>query len=329
MASIDIPPSWDRSIARIVKYRWRKVLVVGATDRGKSTYCRVLAHRLGAAGFQVAFVDADIGQKDIGPPATISLAYPEAEADLAQARLAGLYFVGAVNPTGHLLPITVGTRRLVDAAKAPFVIIDTTGLIRGNGRILTAYQIESLQPEVIVAIERGRELEAIIRPYRYYNFIRLRPSPQVMSKSRDQRRAAREQAFRAYFQDARAVVLDLKGLVMQRCLLFTGRRFEDPRFLYAEQTSEGIIGVAAASPPVEQAGVQVLPAGFEQNRLCGLADRHGRGLGLAIVVALDFSKETIALLTPVPLQAIKILQFGSLYLDADGRERRDRSLISG
>src|SRR5262249_57699816 len=74
---IDIPPAWEWSASQIVQHRWRKVLVVGAVDRGKSTYCAFLSRRCLAAGLRVAVIDTGIGQKDLGPPATLTLRYPE------------------------------------------------------------------------------------------------------------------------------------------------------------------------------------------------------------------------------------------------------------
>jgi len=324
---IDIPSSWTRSAEVILRKRYRKVLVVGAADRGKSTYCHFLATTLGAAGFKVAFVDADIGQKDVGPPATISLAYLATATSLAQARLDGLYFIGSVDPIRHFLPIVVGTRRLVDAARTPFVIIDTTGLVQGPGRILTTFQIESLQPDALVALEQKGELGPVVKPYRQYPLLRLRSSPRVLPKSHEARRAAREAAFRNYFTAATAITLDLKRLLVQRCLLFNGRSYADPRFIYAEKTPEGLIGISA-DPTAELAALQVLPAGFEKNLLCGLGDYRGNGLGLGIIEKIQLQQSTITLWTPVGRQRIRTLQFGELYLDRDGRELQDRLTLS-
>ena len=326
-APVDIPTAWTHSADIILHQRRRKVLVIGAVDRGKSTYCNFLAQRLCAAGFKVAFVDADIGQKDIGPPATISLAYLDTATLLSQARLAGLYFIGSVSPVRHFLPMVVGTRQLVDAAQAPFVIINTTGLVQGSGRILKAFQIESLQPDIIVTVEKGGELGPIVKAYRYCQVIRLHSSPQAVPKSYETRKAAREQGFRTYFAAASELTLDLNRLVLPRCLLFNGRRCKDPRFVYAERAAEGIVGIPATPEIDPQAGLQVIPAGFENNLLCGLGDRHGNGLGLAISKAIDFQHATITLWTPVPAKQIRLLQFGELYLGQDGRELQDRLTI--
>jgi polynucleotide 5'-kinase involved in rRNA processing len=67
-------------------------------------------------------------------------------------------------------------------------------------------------------------------------------------------------------------------------------------------------------------GVRVLPVGFERHLLCGVANRRNEGVGLALIMHLDFTRETITLCTPVAAVQIKVVQFGTLYVQADGRE---------
>jgi polynucleotide 5'-hydroxyl-kinase GRC3/NOL9 len=278
---IDIPAAWAWSAAEIIQHQWRRVLVIGDVDRGKSTYCGFLSQQLLTAGFRVAVVDADIGQKDIGPPATITLGYPAQDQPLEEVQPAAWYFVGTVSPTRHLLPMVVGTRKLVDAARAPFVVVNTTGFIQGVGRVLKGYKIEAIQPHVVVAIAQGAELQPLLRAYRHYRILRLLPSESAVAKSPEQRREARKRAFCTYLQTAREVVLPYHKLIAQR---------------------------------------RVVPTGAASNLLCGLADRRNQGLGLALVNRIDTSGETISLLTPVPAEKIRVLQYGDLYLRADGHE---------
>ncbi len=319
VADIDIPFSWENSAETILKNRLRKILVIGAADRGKSTYCNFLVHALMSAGSSVAFVDADIGQKDVGPPTTISLGYPEPGLQLCEIQPSALYFAGSVSPAGHFLPAVVGTRRLVDAARAPHVVIDTTGLIHGIGIVLKAYQIESLRPDVIVAIEKGHELRSVLNAYRNHRTIRIGPSARAVPKTPEQRRAARRRAFKDYFKNSRTATLKTREVVFQRTLLFNGKPLTDPRFIHLEQTSEGILAVSDNRAEAGK-GLKLLHSGFEENLLCGVADRHGDVLGLGIIRRIDFSRKTITLVTPVPADEIRIVQFGDIYLSPEGRE---------
>src|SRR5215510_7826560 len=317
--TFDIPPAWEWSAGQIVQHKWRKVLVLGAVDRGKSTYCRFLTRYCLEAGQRVAVVDTDVGQKDIGPPATLALGYPEAGQSPTEVQPVAWYFIGATSPAGHLLPMTVGTRYLVDAARAAYIIINTTGFVSGVGRVLKSYKIEAVQPDVIVALEHGRELRALLHPYRHYRILRLPASAYATTKTPQQRRAARERAFGRYFATASTVELALRQVIFQRALLFTGRKLEQQGFLYAEHTTEGILAIAEEEQK-DTCGVRVLPLGFERHLLCGVANRRNEGVGLALIMHIDFAMETITLRTPVPAAQIRVVQFGALYVEADGRE---------
>ena len=316
---IDIPSSWEWSAEQILHHTWRKILVIGTVDRGKSTYCHFLSRRLLAAGDKVAIVDADVGQKDIGPPATITLGYPDPVQPRQKIPPAAMYFVGAVSPRRHLLPTVVGCRQLVDLARAARVIVNTTGFVYELGRVLKGYKIDAIQPDVIVALARGRELNSLLRPYRHIRTLRIIPSSQARSKTPQQRKDNRERAFGDYFAPAGEVSVAWRRVHVQRSLLFSGTRVTHEAFVYAERTAEGLLAIAASGTPYHP-GVTVIPIGFERSLLCGVANRRNRGVGLAILIRIDFATETLTLLTPVAAADIGIIQFGDMYVSPDGRE---------
>jgi len=326
MDGMDIPAGWEKSAHMIISRRWRRILVIGASDSGKSTYCHFLSLRLAEHDPPVAIVDADIGQKDIGPPASLTLGYTGHGVELGAIAPASFFFVGAVSPVRHLLPMVVGVKQLTDLARAPFTIINTTGLIRGVGRILKGYKIEALEPDVIVAIQRAHETESILRAYRNHDIIRLHCSPKAVLKTPEQRRIARERAFSAYFQRAAEHSFDLRELVFQRTLLFSGKTIKHRDFVHFERTSEGLFAISDR-PVANRNNVKLTPAGFESNLLAGVADRNNHCLGLAILHRIDFEGRTIALTTPVQPENAQIIQFGDIYINADGieldRKRRD------
>ena len=72
----------------------RTVLVIGGSAVGKSSFCRYLTEVLLARQAEVAFVDADIGQSNIGPPATVTLGYPVAPINFPTVPPAAYYYVG-------------------------------------------------------------------------------------------------------------------------------------------------------------------------------------------------------------------------------------------
>jgi len=318
-AEVDLPSFWRRSARAILEHRLRTVLVIGAPDRGKSTYCGFLARTLRAAGASVAFVDADVGQKDVGPPATITLARIEDEGPLSQARPVALYFVGDVDPARHFLPFTIGVRRAADAAQSEFVVIDMPGFVEGAGRALNAYQIESLRPAAIVALQAAHELEPILRAYAMHRIFRLRSSARATRKPREARRAVREQAFRAHFAIGRDVVLYLKRVAVQRARIFIGEPLDNARFPYAETTAEGVVAIGDTSKPAAL-GWRILPPDFADNLLCGVMSSSAECRGLGIIERIEFAPPRLRLFTPVPRGEIAALQFGDLYIDRHGRQ---------
>ena len=207
-----------------------------------------------------------------------------------------------------------------DAADTPFVVVDTTGLVHGPGRILKAYQIDSIKPDALVCIEHHYDLEPLVRSHRTYNIIRIRASRWAVSKSREERAAARERAFRTYFERAAEVIMKMPGVIFQRFPILGGVPIEVDGYAYAEEYPDGIVAVSDTMEEGHQHGMTVLPSGFERNLLCGVLDSRSEVKGLALLKELDFGGEMVSLFTPVQAGNIKIIQGGDLYLDREGRE---------
>jgi len=280
MNAFHVPRDWRDAAERIEHAQRGRILVLGASDRGKSTFCAYLAWYLLRRGHRPAYVDADVGQKDIGPPATISLGYPALNRPLETLPPAALYFVGAVTPLAHLLPMVVGTRKLTEQAGRPFVIINTSGLVTDVGEILKTFQIDALQPDWIVTLERDRELETIVAAHRHFPVLRLAPSPLAQSKSPELRRQRRLAAFRHHFRHARSWRIPVSRLILQRLPVGEIRPWE---------------------------------AIFTPNRLCALADRRQTVLDLALIRNYDADNHRLTLYSPARGECT-VLQLGDLHV---------------
>jgi polynucleotide 5'-hydroxyl-kinase GRC3/NOL9 len=319
MRRLHAPEAWRQTAATILQQRPRTILVLGGADAGKSSYCRFLVAQLLGAGVRPAIVDADVGQKIVGPPASVTLGYAEGTAEQWTAAAEAFYFVGSTGPVGRMLPLVVGTAQLVNAADAAFVIIDTTGYIEASGRVLKGYKIDAVRPNLIVAIQKHEELEAVLRSHAAYPTIRIPPSRKARPRDRWERDLARERAFAAYFAHAQRFELKLDEFIFQRSLLFTGEPIEIPGAIYAERTVEGVVAVSEG--PISGTGiVKSIKPGFERNLLCGVADQRNRGVGLALIQSIDFERRAIVLISPVPAEQVRVLQLGDVYVGPDGRE---------
>jgi polynucleotide 5'-hydroxyl-kinase GRC3/NOL9 len=206
-AAPDVPADWAEAIQDILSGGVQRVVVLGPPDAGKSSFCRALLCEAIRIEQAVVLIDADVGQKTVGPPAAVTLAH----ADRSRT-LAGLAFVGTTDPVRGLSRIVAGTRRLLLEAGVSPVIVNTGGLLAGAGRRLKAAKLAAVRPELIVTLGADPNLDTILDRHPVFPVIRLASSPQARRKTSAHRRRAREEAFRRYFQNASVWHLDASGI---------------------------------------------------------------------------------------------------------------------
>ncbi len=234
LEGLEIPGEWNEALEQIGKGSGT-VLVLGASDTGKSTMTKFLVKGLVEKGLRVGYVDADIGQSTLGPPATIGMALLRGREDLKGELPVILRFVGSVSPQGYLLPHLVGLRRAVDEAGkggAQIILVDTTGMVVGEAAVELKYQkVLLLSPGYLILLQRGRELEPLLRLFLKiggFKVIKFGVSEKVKKKTRDERVRYREESFRRFFKGSR--VLDFpRGEVILR-----GRGFGSGRIMSPE-----------------------------------------------------------------------------------------------
>jgi polynucleotide 5'-hydroxyl-kinase GRC3/NOL9 len=268
-------------------------MLLGGLDSGKSTLSRELAAAALAAGRTVAYLDADLGQKVVGPPTAVTLRTLHDPSELEPEKLSvfdAMYFVGATSPQGQLLPLVVGAGRLLARAKtsgAELVVVDTSGLVSGvYGQLLKYHKVELLQPDVVIGLQRGEELDpllGIIQRFFPCEVVALPVPPQIRHTSVEERARNREEAFRRYFSEP-----------LQRW------RVKPTVFMPA------------------------LPALFEQEKLdrilVGLSDGEGEYTGLGYLEH-SAAEGVLRLISPVG-EGPKALKLGSVRLEEDFRVRR-------
>ena len=186
----------------------RTVLLIGGLDSGKSTLAHTMLRAALDAGRTAAFLDADVGQKSVGPPATVGLRHIRAPEDLeaeSLARADSLGFVGSTSPQGHLLPLVTSLARLHARAReegADLVVVDTSGMVSGiYGQHLKYHKVEILQPDLVVGLQRGEELDpllGVIQRFFAGEVVPLGVHPQVVPTSVEHRAAHREAAMSRY-----------------------------------------------------------------------------------------------------------------------------------
>ena len=184
-------------------------MFIGGLDAGKSTLARATAAYALRLGRTVAYLDADVAQKTVGPPATVGLKHVREPDDLTLERLSHadvLGFVGSTSPQGHLLPLAGALARLRDRARAEgsdLVVVDTSGMVSGIwGQLVKYYKVDMIEPDLVVGLQRGEELEPVLGVLQRFfgvEIVTLPVHPGVVPTSVEQRSEQRERAMASYF----------------------------------------------------------------------------------------------------------------------------------
>ena len=199
----------DRLVDRAAREA-HTVLFIGGLDAGKSTLARATAAYALRLGRTVAYLDADVAQKTVGPPATVGLKHVREPDDLTFERLAyadALGFVGSTSPQDHLLPMVGALSRLRDRANeegSDLVVVDTSGMVSGIwGQLVKYYKVDLLEPDLVVGLQRGEELDPILGVIERFfgtDVVSLPVHPGVVSTSVEERMAQRVRAMARYFE---------------------------------------------------------------------------------------------------------------------------------
>lgn len=322
------------------------VLLIGATDTGKTTLCRAVADAVLAAGRRIAVVDADSGQSEIGPPTTLGLGLPEAAfTRLSDLKPRALAFVGSTSPPGYLLEWALGTRFLADRAGdlgAQVVLVDTPGLVSGPvGLRLQQAIAEAIQPAAYVLLERKRELRTLQRGLPPGHIHRPGVLPAVRKKTPTVRSLRRTAKFAQYFEDAREWELPVDEGIIRGGLLFLGRPLRPPaleslqeqvpaRLLHVEQDEDGVRVITAGNPSREAKAalsqrfgrrVVVLEAGRLKYLVVGLLDLDGETVAIGSVQRVDFRRRRLRIATPwLDPDAIGGFIWGTARVTPEGKE---------
>ncbi len=258
-------------------------MLIGAMDTGKTTVAKSIIESALDRKRTVAYVDADIGNTTVGPPACAGLKIVRSRDDLVELSKADrLHFVGGISPDRLILQTVLAAAALADRgrAMADLVIVDTTGSISGvTGETLKYHKAELIRPDQIIALQRGGELEPIIgmlRRFFSFQVDSVPADPGVVPAGPDRRATHRAERFAQAF-----------------------------------------------TPPLDRWRVRptvfapTLPVGLDLERLDGMVvgvqDGAGECLGLG---RLEFDEDHLRVVTNAG-EGMQGLRLGSLRLDLD------------
>lgn len=331
-------------------------LLVGATDRGKTTFTALAAQTLAAEfGPQaVAVVDADIGQSEIGPPGTVGVAWAEAEAArLHELAPVARFFVGAFAPIGVALEHAVAAGQAVAFARASGakrILVDTTGFVSGPAaRRLKVAKAALVGPSLILGIGRDGELDGLLRVLGATTGARVltMPVPEAVGRKSQTLRATRRMTrLSRALEGSNELDLPLSDVATLGATLGTGAPVAPhlvrwaggalrlPQAVYAELVPGALTLFVTGPAPrtgwengtglvAEHFGVRsvrVLALGSYAGLLVGLHDAQGRLLSLGQFIGLYPEGGALGIEAPLPatVERVRLVTFGRVRVNADG-----------
>ncbi|MFZ2956728.1 MAG: Clp1/GlmU family protein [Candidatus Ozemobacteraceae bacterium] len=337
-----IPSEWDQLVTRILGERKEgslyTVMVMGEVDTGKTFFSTYLANRLMDSLKRTAILDCDTGQSDIGPPGTFGmLVMKEPTVFLSEVTPTYLYMLGAHSPGLHFLPALTGLDAMLVKARneADVLVIDTTGWVQGDGgRAIKKAKLDIARPDIVILMQRGNELEHLVKHLPAKNVVRLPVSKKASPTSQMERKSLREHVSTVYFKDAKIIEIPFGQVFTDRAYFLTGTPVALEGTLHAEKLSgwEGTLVVSSgplmpemmkAWPDPKQLGrIMNFCAGEEKGVMVGLLDAQQDVLAIGRLEELDFLKNVFRVRTPFKgkSESVKGVQFGSLKLTEKGEE---------
>ena len=204
---------WSRAkdLVTSTPLRVRRLMVVGASDSGKSTLTTYLLNLAVDKGVKVGVVDADIGQSDLAPPGCVGGAVISRQVvDLRDLRGNVLEFVGSTSPMG-IEEVVIGAVRevaeRVSEQQPDLLLINTDGYVDGEGVNYKVRLCEALSPDLILYIStkpRSILKEKLIERFGVDKVVILEGAEGV-EKSSSERAERRMSQFYRYLRNGKVI----------------------------------------------------------------------------------------------------------------------------
>lgn len=297
MEGTTIPISWEKAFKEMVaQERPVTVMVIGGIDSGKTSFCVYVANRALRNGWKPGVIDGDLGQSDIGPPATIGFSrVTKPIKDLFEMQAENVLFVGVTTPSLAIKKVVEGlTATKINALQSDLnlLIINTDGWVEGEEAARYKVQLaEKVAPHQVVGIQQTNELTPIMALLmKKMRAIAVESPKVILKRSREKRKTLRELGYKKYLKEARLRAFSLSQIRVEETLR------ETCRVLSTEQMEE-----------------------MEKGLLVALQDAEGNFLGIGVLCGVHPRREILQIYTPVDRNVSNIC-VGQVKLDKEGKE---------
>ncbi len=319
-----IPKEWE-DIAEVAN-DYEKIMILGGVDTGKTTLATYLANKLEST----YILDADVGQKEVGIPASLSLAKKEDNIIfLHELKPLLSYFIGDISPEGKIFECVFGAWKLAEKSKGR-TIINTTGLIDKEGIKLKKFKILALKPDLIICIERKNELEYIQKFFgEKIKIIRIKVPNKAKEVTREQRKFLRCRSYANYFSNAEILTVDGISEKIVSDFIFIGKKVDVSTGVYAELL--GDLGIIVTNNFVNRddiakklgvAKIRIVSHEIFKDIIIAFLDEEGYAIDFGILKELNFKKDEAKILTPLKKKKFDKIELGKIKINENFNERR-------
>jgi polynucleotide 5'-hydroxyl-kinase GRC3/NOL9 len=340
-----IPASWKGAVEKIFAFGKKPliVMILGRVDVGKSSFCAFLANSALKNKRKVVVVDGDLGQSDVGPPASVGFGRVRRPVkDLFEVDADDVFFVGLTTPSGVMDRIITGLARMKDEALeqsgAEFLIVNTDGWVEGEdaGKYKMSL-VENVKPDVVVGLQQQGELAHILNALKIET-ISVETPVAVKERDREKRKVLRELSYKKYLRGAKVLTFPLSWMRIEGVPLGAGAFPRKPQMqkivellslspLHCEETATTVLLVLGTQQwvhrdrikAIEEAfkkKVLVMREGDEEGLLVSLQDENGRFSGIGILSGIDYERKTMKVYTPAKGK-VSTISVGQIKLDKD------------
>lgn len=309
---------WGRAKELVTSLKDRRLMVVGASDSGKSTLTTYLLNLVVAKGGKVGVVDADIGQSDLAPPGCVGGAVLKKQlTDLRDVKGDVLEFVGSTSPMGveeAVIGAVKSAVKRVSDQQPDLLLINTDGYIEGEGVDYKIRLGESLSPDLILYITpepRSSLKERLVERFGSEKVLTLWGAEGV-EKSFSERAERRMSQFHRYLKHGRVT----RRKISECKTIFLGREYSPNPGSGSTVGKLEFCGTADTTILLSERGL-ILPSGVLEGMFVGLGTEVIEGFGCILRCDADGNLEIWT-----PLQTFQTIQLSLIKLSDKLRDVR-------
>jgi polynucleotide 5'-hydroxyl-kinase GRC3/NOL9 len=351
-----VPESWQVAVKKVLATESKPavVMIVGAIDVGKTSFCTYLANIALREKLRLAFVDADLGQSDLGPPSTIGLCQiTKPIRDPFETEAEDIRFIGVTSPSGALSEAISGITKMTENALklgVDLVIVNTDGWVEGEDA--TRYKLalaKRIKPTMLIGIQEQSELTFLLGALPEIQSVAIESSPAVRKRDREERKLLRELGYKKYLKGAATQSFPLNWVKVSGVPFGSGTPPSRSRMdkiveqigthpLYCEETPNTVFIALSREQWADEEIAKTLEAtlnrkmkivweGDEKGLLVAVNDKDDRFLGIGIIEEMDYERRVLKVYTNVR-KGIASINVGQIKLDKSGKELEQSSIFA-